>query len=90
MIPCRLRGRNTYGQLGTGDNEDRLDEADEDVVAVDLGESEALGIAAGDDHVCASFTDGTVKVQYGEVDVANHRCAGWSVLRRGRRGSRRA
>ena len=62
VIPFRLRGRNTYGQLGTGDNEDRLDEADEDVVAVDLGESQAVDIAAGESHVCASLADATVKV----------------------------
>ena len=90
MIPFRLRGRNTYGQLGTGDSEDLLDEADEEVVAVDLGESQAVGIAAGESHVCARLADATVKVQYGEVDVVNHRCAVWSALRCGRRGSRRA
>ncbi|CAM9224014.1 unnamed protein product [Ascophyllum nodosum] len=83
-------GRNTYGQLGTGDSEDLLDEADEEVVAVDLGESQAVGIAAGESHVCARLADATVKVQYGEVDVVNHRCAVWSALRCGRRGSRRA
>ncbi|CAM9224093.1 unnamed protein product [Ascophyllum nodosum] len=54
-------GRNNHGQLGTGDNEDRLDEADEDVVAVDLGESQAVDIAAGESHVCASLADATVK-----------------------------
>lgn len=56
------RGRNTYGQLGAGDNEDRLDEADEELVAVALGDSSALAISAGESHVCALLADATMKV----------------------------
>lgn len=57
------RGRNTYGQLGTGDTEDRLDDADDELVTVDLGDSAALAISAGESHVCALLTDSAMKVK---------------------------
>lgn len=56
------RGRNTWGQLGTGDDEDILDEASDSVVAVDLDGSSASAIAAGEGHVCALLDDASVKV----------------------------
>lgn len=63
VYPSHRRGRNTYGQLGAGDTEDRLDEADEELVTVDLGDSAALAIAAGESHVCVLLTDSTMKVK---------------------------
>ncbi|CAM9212563.1 unnamed protein product [Sphacelaria rigidula] len=54
-------GRNTWGQLGTGDDQDVLDEAGESVVAVDLDGSSASAIAAGEGHVCALLDDSSVK-----------------------------
>lgn len=57
---CR-RGRNTWGQLGAGDSDDRLDGSDLPLVAVDLDGSVATSIAAGEGHVCALLDDDTVK-----------------------------
>ena len=56
------RGRNTWGQLGTGDDEDRLDDGNKALKAVDLGGSSAIAIAAGEAHVCVLTKDKSVKV----------------------------
>lgn len=64
------RGRNTWGQLGTGDDQDVLDEAGESVVAVDLDGSSASAIAAGEGHVCALLDDSSVKVSKRDSSVA--------------------
>lgn len=55
------RGRNTWGQLGTGDSDDRLDGSGLDLVAVDLDGSVATSIAGGEGHVCALLDDASVK-----------------------------
>lgn len=57
-----FRGRNSNGQLGTGDSDDRLDGKNSDLVAVDLGTSSVTAIAAGGEHTCALIDDGSVKV----------------------------
>ncbi|CAN0464733.1 unnamed protein product, partial [Laminaria digitata] len=54
-------GRNTWGQLGTGDAEDRLDDSGAALVAVDLDGSSPTAIAAGEDHVCVLNQDNSVK-----------------------------
>ncbi|CAN0089640.1 unnamed protein product [Scytosiphon promiscuus] len=54
-------GRNTWGQLGVGDSNDRLDGSGLELAAVDLDGSVASAIAAGEGHVCALLDDATVK-----------------------------
>jgi len=58
-------GRNTNGQLGIGDTNDRGDGANEmgaNLPTVDLGTGKtATQIAAGNTHTCALLNDGTVK-----------------------------
>lgn len=56
------RGRNKSGQLGRGDTQDVLDEDGVAATAVDLGDSSASAIAAGESHVCALLDDNSVKV----------------------------
>lgn len=55
------RGRNTHGQLGTGDSDDRLDGSGAELVAVDLDGSVATAIAAGESHTCALLDDDSIK-----------------------------
>ncbi|CAN0188731.1 unnamed protein product, partial [Ectocarpus fasciculatus] len=54
-------GRNTHGQLGTGDSDDRLDGSGAELVAVDLDGSVATAIAAGESHTCALLDDDSIK-----------------------------
>ncbi|CBJ30978.1 conserved unknown protein [Ectocarpus siliculosus] len=54
-------GRNTHGQLGTGDSDDRLDGNGLALVAVDLDGSVATAIAAGESHTCALLDDDSIK-----------------------------
>ncbi|WP_411024150.1 RCC1 domain-containing protein, partial [Salmonella sp. s58408] len=54
-------GRNTWGQLGTGDDEDRLDDGNKVLKSVNLGGSSAIAIAAGEAHVCVLTKDKSVK-----------------------------
>ena len=56
------RGRNTWGQLGAGDDEDRLDDPNQKLVAVDLDGSSPVAIAAGEAHVCIIDKNKSVKV----------------------------
>ena len=55
------RGRNTWGQLGAGD-EDRLDDPNEKLVAVDLDVSSPFAMAAGEAHVYIVDKNKSVKV----------------------------
>lgn len=57
-----FRGRNTFGQLGTGADDDLLDGHTDQLVEVDLGGGVVHSIAAGGDHVCARLDDASVKV----------------------------
>lgn len=62
VTPTRKRrGRNTYGQLGAGDSDDRLDGSGLELVTVDLDGSVATAIAAGEGHACALLDDASVK-----------------------------
>ncbi|CAN0129916.1 unnamed protein product [Pylaiella littoralis] len=54
-------GRNNWGQLGTGDSDDRLDGSNLELVAVDLNGSVAVEIAAGEGHTCARLEDASIK-----------------------------
>jgi cysteine-rich repeat protein len=58
-------GRNSMGQLGLGDTEDRGDQVGEmgdALPAVDLGTGKrAVAITAGDEHTCALLADGSLK-----------------------------
>lgn len=56
-----FRGRNTWGQLGVGDSDDRMDGSGVELAAVDLDGSAASAIAAGEGHVCALLDDASVK-----------------------------
>lgn len=57
-----FRGLNKSGQLGTGTNENVLDQDTDELVEVDLGGDAVHSIAAGDEHVCARLEDASVKV----------------------------
>lgn len=54
-------GRNTWGQLGTGDRADRLDGDIAGLVTVNLDGSSAKSIAAGETHVCVLNQDTSLK-----------------------------
>ncbi|CAM9805044.1 unnamed protein product, partial [Hapterophycus canaliculatus] len=54
-------GRNTWGQLGVGDSDDRLDGSGAALAPVDLDGSVASAIAAGEGHMCALLDDASVK-----------------------------
>jgi alpha-tubulin suppressor-like RCC1 family protein len=67
----RCWGRNSHGQLGYGDVEDRGDELGEmgdSLLPVDLGEGRtATALAAGKDHTCALLDNAAVKCWGGRL-----------------------
>jgi alpha-tubulin suppressor-like RCC1 family protein len=77
-------GRNSSGQLGLGDREDRADEPDElgeALTPVDLGAGRtALELRAGENFTCARLDDGSVKCwgdnRYGQLGQGDGRARG--------------